>query len=80
METKQDQEKFLINLMLQVERLIPGDFKIYQGYSGRSMFGVQSNFAFTCQYSPYSSIGNTLRSYGLTFDSMCKEFIYYTLQ
>jgi hypothetical protein len=62
----------------KVRRLIGDDFEVYEGYSGRGMFGEKSEFAFTTPIRPDSPEGEKLRRLGLSYDSMGRRYVYYT--
>lgn len=55
-----------------------GDSKDRNDYSGRGMFGRVSSVAITSSVHPQSPAGEKLRDLGLTFDSMGRDWIYYT--
>ena len=55
-----------------------GEYKPYEGYSGRGMFGQKSIFAFSSNVFPRSEIGMKLLKKGLCVDNLGMDYIYYS--
>ena len=53
-------------------------YQVYDGYSGRAMYGSKSSVAFTTEYHPKSDRGEKLTELGLNYDGMGLEYVYYT--
>ena len=65
------------SLRAKVEEITDGNFEVYESYSGRGMFGEDSEFAFTTPYCPNSDIGQELKALGFAVDNLGRNFIYY---
>ncbi len=52
-------------------------WKEWDKYSGRGMFGMTSDFAVCLPDSPYSDVGQKLSEFGMKYDNMAFEWIYY---
>lgn len=52
---------------------------VYDGYSGRGMFGRKSEFAFVVDHGcgPRSTLGEKFIAAGFKWDNMGLEFVYY---
>jgi hypothetical protein len=68
-------------LTASVKRLCceEGEYKPYENYSGRGMYGKNSIFAFSSEVHPKSEIGKKLLSKGLCVDNLGLDYIYYSL-
>lgn len=65
----------LINL---IEEVTHGDYRIYDGYSGRGMFGRLSPLAISTDVHPSSEAGETLIDVmGMACDNLGLSYIYY---
>ena len=65
-------------MLNKIEKFLSEDeFKIYEGYSGRGMFGRTSKLAITTDYHPSTFEGKKLIKLGLKVDNMGMSFIYY---
>lgn len=55
-----------------------GECKDREDYSGRGMFGKVSSVAITGPIHPCSKVGEELRQLGMSWDSMGRDWVYYT--
>jgi hypothetical protein len=53
------------------------DFRLYDGYSGRGMYGEESPLAFVTSVRPNESLGRKFQQWGFTYDNMGMSYIYY---
>jgi hypothetical protein len=71
----------LKSLERKVDKALRGcgcDVEFRQDYSGRGMFGRVSSLAFVAHVHPCTEIGDKLRDLGLSWDSMGKDWVWYT--
>lgn len=50
---------------------------VYDGYSGRNMFGRKSEFAFVADFDPCGEYGKKIIAAGFKWDNMGLKYIYY---
>ena len=76
-EDGRQQREYQNEQWLRKIRKIDPDVEEYEGYSGRGMYGEESDLAFTSRFGPREPEGKKFQNLGFTVDNMGRNWIYY---